>query len=509
MLPPEITAEVKRLFHAEHLTMNMIAEKVGVHHDTVKAALQVERFHPRLVFRSSQLDAYAPFIIKSLEDFPKLRSTRLIQMLQDRGYRGSVQQLRRRVRELRPKVVRAFLPQTVFAGEQAQVDWGHFGTLTVGKAIRKLSIFVMVLAYSRLLYARFVFDQSMENFLQCHIDAFRFFGGVPRVARFDNLKAAVIERFGQAIRFNPALLEMAGYYRFRPSACNPYSGHEKGRVERNIRYIRDNFFAGRSFASLSDANTQLRAWLDGICNVRPWPDDRRRRVLDVWQDEKERLLSLPEHDFAVEYPRPAASGKMPYIRFDLNDYSIPYKLVQKPLSLIVSEKIIRILDGQAEVARHDRSYSAGERVRNDVHFAGLYDQKPAAEMNDGRAFVVRVIPETAQLFEMMIAQGVPLAANTRKLIDLIERYGVTAVREQVREAVRREIPRPAFIAMRLAERDKEKRSPPPVPLVLPDRQDVRNMTVVHHDLASYDELMESGASDSTVENGGDGDDDGK
>ena len=130
-------------------------------------------------------------------------------------------------------------------------------------------------------------------------------------------------------------------------------------------------------------------------------------------------------------------------------------------------------------------------------------------MNDGRAFVVRAIPESERLFEMMIAQGVPLAANTRKLIDLIDMYGVTAVRDQVREAVRREIPRPAFIAMRLHERDKDRRSPPPVPLVLPDRQDVRDMSVVHHDLAAYDQLMESGTTTDHGESGGNDDDDGK
>ena len=152
MLPPETKAEIKRLFFAEHLTMNMIAEKLGVHHDTVKAAIEVERFHPRVVFRTSQMDAYVPFIIKTLEDFPKLRSTRLFQMLQDRGYRGSVQQLRRRVRDLRPKVVRAYLPQTVFAGEQAQVDWGHFGTLAVALSLwipqARARIFQVPPAYS-------------------------------------------------------------------------------------------------------------------------------------------------------------------------------------------------------------------------------------------------------------------------------------------------------------------------------------------------------------------------
>jgi len=489
MLPPETKAEIKRLFFAEHLTMNTIAEKLGIHHDTVKTAIEVERFHPKSIFRSSQLDVYAPFIIKTLDDFPKLRATRLFQMLESRGYRGSVQQLRRRVRQLRPKVVRAFLPQTVFAGEQAQVDWGHFGTLTVGKAVRRLSCFVMVLSYSRALYARFVFDQSMENFLQSHVDGFRFFGGAPRCIRYDNLKSAVIERFGQAIRFNPTLLELAGHYRFRPSACNPYSGHEKGRVERNVRYLRDNFFAGRHFSSLADANTQLTTWLDEICNARPWPDDKNRCVVDVWREEKERLLPLPENDYAVEHPRPAQSSKLPYIRFDLNDYSIPYKLVQKPLSLVVSEHVVRIMDGQTEVARHARSYDKGQRIRNDEHFFGLYDQKPASEMNDGRALVVSAIPDAARLYEMMIAQGIPLSASTRKLLELIDTYGTSAVRDVVREAVRRAIPRISFMAMRLSQRGREPAGPPPVPLVLPDRRDVRELAVVQHDLAAYDQLM--------------------
>ena len=283
-----------------------------------------------------------------------------------------------------------------------------------------------------------------------------------------------------------------GHYRFRPSACNPYSGHEKGRVERNIRYIRDNFFAGRHFASLADANAQLRAWLDGICNVRPWPDDKRRQVIEVFKEEKERLLPLPEHDYAIEHPRPVSSSKLPYIRFDLNNYSIPYKLVQRPLSLVISEHLVRILDGKDEVARHARSYDSGERIKCDEHFAGLYDQKPAAEMGDGRAFIVRAIPEAERLFEMMIAQGIPLAASTRRLIQLLDEHGVTATREAVKEAVRREIPRMAFLTMRLNERTRDLKSPPAVPLVLPDRLGVRDISVEHHDLAAYDQLLEMG-----------------
>jgi hypothetical protein len=386
----------------------------------------------------------------------------------------------------------------MFAGEQAQVDWGHFGTLTVGKACRRLSCFVMVLSYSRLLYARFVFDQSMENFLQNHIDGFSRMGGVPRIIRYDNLKTAVIERFGQAIRFNQTLLEMAGYYRFKPSACNPYSGHEKGRVERNIRYIRDNFHCGRNFESLADANQQLRTWLDDVCNVRPWPDDRQRKVIDVWRDEQERLLPLPGQEYSIEHPRAVASGKFPYIRFDLNDYSIPYQLVRKPLSLVVSEQWIRLLDGTLEVARHQRSYDRGKKVRDDDHFSGLYEQKPGADMNDGRAFLVKAIPDFESLFEMMIMQGLPLGASTKKLVQLIEVHGIQATRDVVKEAIQKNIPRIAFIAMRLGDLEKQRNSPPAVSLILPDRQDIRDISFDHHDLAVYDQLLNHAADEGST-----------
>lgn len=498
MLTAETKAEIKRLFHAEHLTMNMIACKLSIHHGTVRQALEVERFHPHLLFRSSQLDEYVPFITSTLEEFPRLRSTRLFQMLADRGYQGSVQQLRRRVRVLRPKAARAYLPLTMFAGEQAQVDWGHFGTMAIGGATRRLSCFVMTLAYSRHVYARFCLDQSLESFLQNHIDGFRAIKGVPRVIRYDNLKTAVVERFGQAIRFNSALLDMAGYYRFRPSACNPYSGHEKGRVERTIRYIRDNFFAGRHFKNPEDANAQLRSWLDGVCNVRPWPDDRQRTVSDVWTEECDRLLPLPPADFIIDHPRMVRSGKIPYIRFDLNDYSIPYQLVQKPLSLMASEHLIRIFDGQIEVARHERCYDCRKKIRNDDHFSGLYQQKPGAAMNSGQAFLVQAVPETEELFTMMISQGLPLGAATRKLMELMETYGIQATGESIREAVARKCPRIPFIAMRLAERERLKNSPPAVPIILPDRPNLSEIAVTPHDLAAYDNLTETLSQDAST-----------
>jgi transposase len=203
-------------------------------------------------------------------------------MLVDRGFKGSINTVRRDLRELRSTSKRrAFLPIISFVGDEAQVDWAHFGTIKIGNAERKLSCFAMVLSHSRAMFAMFCLDQTLESFLRAHIAAFRYFGGVARRLRYDNLKAAVIERHGSAVRFNKTLLEFAGHYRYEPSACNPYSGHEKGKVERNIRYIRDNFFMGRRFSSLEDINRQIAIWLDGTANQRAWIEDKSKFIKDV------------------------------------------------------------------------------------------------------------------------------------------------------------------------------------------------------------------------------------
>lgn len=505
MITPEQRAEARRLFFAEHLTMNMIASKLGIHHNTVKEALETEKFNARIVFRPSMVDPFVDFIVKVLEDFPKIRSTRLHQMLYDRGFRGSVQQLRRRVKMLRPKVKRAYLPQTKFPGEEAQVDWAHFGTLKVGDAVRKLSLFIMVLAFSRLIYARFVFEQTLESFLSCHVRAFRALQGVPRVLRMDNLKAAVIERYGAAIRYHPSLLEMAGYYCFRPFACNPYAGNEKGRCERQIRHIRDNFWPARHFRTIEDANRQLADWLVRA-NDRPWPDDDKRRVIDVWEEEKPKLLALPEHDFAVTVRHPVRSGKMPFVRFDLNDYSIPYPLVREPLTLVPSENEVRIFNGKDEIAHHRRSYDRGKRIKNEAHFKGLYETKPGAQTSEVKSFLVKVVPDFELLFQKMVEEGVPIGKAAKQLMGMLEEYGVQSVHDAVREALDKGHARPNFIAAFCKTRLLRKKAPPSVPIVLPDREDLKRIIVTHHDLAGYDGLAAMGGDktrDQSTEGGAD------
>jgi hypothetical protein len=216
--------------------------------------------------------------------------------------------------------------------------------------------FVMVLSHSRQIFLRFCLDARMENFLRGHVAAFTAWGGVPRVLLYDNLKSAVLERRGDAIRFHPTRLGFAGHYRYEPRPVAIARGNEKGRVERAIRYVRDAFFAARSFSGLDDLNDQAEAWCIGVAADRRCPDDPARSVGDVFAEEKSRLLALPDNPPPLLEHVAVSVGKTPYVRFDLNDYSVPHTHVRRILTVLADPHEVRIADGADVLARHRRSY---------------------------------------------------------------------------------------------------------------------------------------------------------
>ena len=415
MIDAELYARIRRLYFAEHWTIGTIATELGVHRDTVGLAIERDRFaHGARPVRPSRLDPYKDFAQQTLDAHPRLRATRLYEMLRDRGYPGSVVQLRRYLRTVRPTArVEAYLRLVTLPGEQAQVDWGHFGKIVVGKALRALSCFVFVLSWSRAMYARFTLDQTLESFLGAHVLAFETLG-VPRAILYDNLKSVVLERHGDHIRFHPQLLEFAGHYHFAPRPCAPYRGNEKGKVERTIQYLRHAFFAARRFSSVTDLNAQLADWITRIAHERPVPaDPDRRPVKDALGAERERLLPLPEHRFATDVVRTVVSGKQPYVRFDLNDYSIPHDRVRQPLTLIASETTVRIVDGVGvEVARHARSFDRGAVIEDAAHLAALARQKRHAHDLRGRDRLRSLCPHADAFIDALARRGEPLAAHT-------------------------------------------------------------------------------------------------
>lgn len=493
MIDAEQRARIRRLFYAEHWKVGTIAEELGLHHDTVARAIEAERFvsvgEGRIT--ASILDPYKPFIHDTLAQHPRLRASRLFDMIKARGYTGSQVVVRRHVRTVRPLPREAFFKLETMPGEQGQVDWASFGKIQIGSAQRSLSCFVMVLSYSRAIYARFVLDQTMESFVRCHVLGFEALGGVPRVVLYDNLKSVVLDRVGEHVRFHPRLLELAGHYHFAPKPCAPYRGNEKGKVERAIQYLRHSFFAARRYTSVADLNGQLAEWIHRVAFARPRPQDPdRKSVRDAFAEERPRLLALPEHPFACDVVRAVQSGKTPYVRFDLNDYSIPAELVRKPLTLIASETEVRLCDGSVEIARHPRSYDRARRVEDQAHLEALaHDKQRAAELR-GRDRLTAAAPRASTLLEQVALRGGHLGGTTARLLRLLDREGPRELDIAIGQALTRGAASAEAVGAVLDQRRRARKAPPVIDVLLSEHARDRDVHVTPHSLDAYDDALD-------------------
>jgi transposase len=492
MITPEVAARIRRLYYAEHWRIGTIATELGVHHTTVVRELGRTHLRGAVVrpVRPSALDPYKAVLADVLAQHPRLRATRLHAMLRARGYTGDVVAVRRYVRTIRPMArAEAYLRLQTLPGEQGQVDWGHFGTIQIGQTRRPLVCFVFVLSWSRALYARFALDLSLESFLRGHVEAFTALGGVPRALLYDNLKSVVLERVGDHVRFHPRLLELAGHYHFAPKPCAPYRGNEKGKVERTIQYLRHAFFAARRVTTLAALNAELAAWIADTAHQRRVPGDpAERRIHAALAEERPRLLPLPAHPFPTTLLRPVRSGKTPYVRFDGNDYSIPHARVRQSLTLLVDEDTVRVVDGTTEVARHPRSYDRHQVVEDPAHIAALAAVKRAAHELRGRDLLRSTCPHAAAFLEALAVRGAPLAAQTRRLLELRTRYGTAALDAALAEALARGAISTPAVAHLLDQRTRDQRTPPPLPVLGATRRPLPDVQLTPHALGPYDAL---------------------
>jgi transposase len=487
VIDQETVARIRHLHHAEGWPVGTIARELQLHHETVERALAAQPLG-RGTPRPSRFDPYAGFVRETLAKYPRLRATRLWHMLRERGLTLSARQVRAKVAELRPTPREAFLRRRTFPAEEAQVDWGSFGHVMIGAARRALSAFVLTLTFSRWIFLRFFLDQSLENFLRGHVYAFADIQGVPRYLLYDNLRSAVIERHGEALRFNPRLLELCSHYHFAPRACRPARGNEKGAVERSVRYIRDSFFAARSFTSVEDLNRQALVWRDEVAGERRWPGGDQKTVAEAFGEETPHLLALPAHPFETDLIVPVRSHKTIYVRFELNDYSIPPDVVGRALSLAASETTVRILDGSREVARHRRSYDRHLRIEDPAHVEALLAQKQRAHGSTPSTRLSAAVPAAEALLDAVFHRGESIAANTQKLLLLLDDYGAQELKAAVAEAIARETPRISSIAYILAKRRRAAQRKLSLPVDLSRRPDLKDLYVKPHPPETYDEL---------------------
>jgi len=507
VIPREVEGQILRLSQVEGWPVGTIAVQLGLHHEVVERVLSRNGMPHAPRVRPSMIDQYLPFILEQWKMYPRLTASRLYRMCRERGYPGHPDHFRHLVARHRPRrAAEAYLRLRTLPGEQAQVDWAHFGTCEVGRAKRALVGVVIVLSWSRAIFLRFFHGMATEHFLRAHVEAFTRWTGCPRVCLYDNLKSAVLERFDDAIRFNPLLLDFAAHYRFEPRPVAPARGNEKGRVERSIRFVRGDFFLACRFRDLADLNAQADAWCEGAALDRPWADDPARSVRSALSEERARLLPLPDAPFPVEERREVTVGKTPYARFDRNDYSVPHTSVRRTLTVLASPEEVRIFDGTSEVARHPRSYDRGRQIEDPAHIAALVASKRQARRHRGLDRLAHAAPTSGILLARLAERGQSVRTATLRLVRLLDIYGAAPLECALVEVVARDVLHLHAVQQVLEQNHADRGLPPATAIPLPDDPRLRDLDVRPHALAGYDAIAEESADDLTEEGDDDADD---
>jgi transposase len=353
--------------HRQGLSVSAIARQLERDRKTVRKyierGLAAPAYGPRQA-RPSVVTPFAPYLRERIAAFPELTGSRLLREIKELGYAGGYTAVKDFLRTIRPRALQAFERRfETPPGKQAQVDFAFFRTAFTDQpgADRIIWLFSMVLGHSRMMWGRFVAHQDLQTVLRCHIAAFEAFGGAPAEILYDRMKTAVLgEVDDQGIAYNRKLLDLAAHYRFLPKACAPYRAKTKGKVERPFRYVREDFFLGRSFRNLDDLNAQFRHWLDTVANPRRHATTGRI-VREHFAEEQPYLKALPAMPFAVVLTLDRRVTHEGMVSVGGNLYSVPDSTRRRVVEVHSLANEIHILEDDKLIAVHPVLEGRGQR----------------------------------------------------------------------------------------------------------------------------------------------------
>jgi transposase len=354
--------------HRQGVSVSAIARQVGLDRKTVHKYIERGLEPPAYGPRPRQVSKTAPFsryLCERLAAFPQLSGRRLHRELRELGYTGGYSILTDLLRDIRPTEPTPFEVRfETPPGRQAQVDFAHFRTAFTDEpgTERIIWLFSLVLGHSRMLWARFVLHQDLSTLLRCQAAAFEALGGVPEHILYDRMRTVFSREDPEAghIVYNRTLLEFARHYGYLPKACKPYRAKTKGKVERPFRYIREDFFLGRSFRNLDDLNQQLRQWLDQVANVRVHATTRRV-VAEHFADERPHLHQLPAGPFQAVLRLERRITRDGMVSVDGNLYSVPNSARRRVVEVHNTADEVRILEAGQVIAVHPVQDGRGQR----------------------------------------------------------------------------------------------------------------------------------------------------
>jgi transposase len=483
MIDYALYSKIKHLSINDRLTAPQIARELAMDVRTVRKWLGEPQFKSRKSApRASKLDPFKQDIVRLLQAHP-YTATQILQRIREQGFTGRYSIVKDYVRKVRPAKSRAFLTLVFAPGECAQVDWGSYGSVNVGGTRRRLSFFVMVLCYSRLMYVEFTVCQTMEHFLGCHQNAFEYFGKVTRKIMVDNLKSAVLKRIvGQAPVFNPKYLDFANHYGFTIAACNVGKGNEKGRVENGVGYVKKNFLAGLEIPDFDAIHPAARHWLDTVANVRIHGETREQPIVRF---EKERacLSPLPAQRYDIATVSQVRASSQFRVTLDANRYSVPAEYAGRRLTLKAYPDRICLYHDNKLIARHPRSYDRRQDIEDPDHpKALLFWRKKAREQKIVMRFL-SLSPKSAPYYQKLEQRRMNPYHHVQKIVALSEIYGPEAVARALEDAFNFQAFSCEYIANLLEQRTRH--LPKPGALHLTRREDLLDLTVEPPDMGIY------------------------
>lgn len=386
-------------------------------------------------------------------------ATQIFQRLRQLNYEGSYNTVKRYVRKVRPKRSRAYLKLAFAPGECAQVDWGSFGSVNVGNTRRRLSFFVMVLCYSRLMYVEFTVSQTMEHWLGCHQHGFEFFGGVPARIMVDNLKSAVIRRIvGQSPVFNRKYLDFSRHYGFGISACNVGKGNEKGIVESGVGYVKKNFLKGLDIHDFSHLNSACKSWLANIANSRIHGETKKIPT-ELFKEEYPRLRPLPLHPYDIGNVSQVRASSQFRVTLDTNRYSVPAEYAGARLTMKTYPDRLCLYHEEKLLARHIRRYDRNKDIEDPDHPKALLAQRRKAKNQMIYRRFLTLSPRATEYHEALATKRFNPAAHVRKIVALSEIYSPEAVKRAMDDAFRFQAFSSEYIANILEQRNRPVKEP--------------------------------------------------
>ena len=351
MISEAMKTTIKTLFEKGY-NKSQISRMLQIDRKTVRAKLkESDEELPQKKTRPTILDPHKEYI--QIEVNKDIQAKRIFEdLVRDYDYQGSYDTVKKYIHSIREKKSKVYMVLNTQPGEEAQVDFGYIGLLNINGKKKKAWIFVMTLSYSRYMYVQIVLDQKVQTFINCHKNAFKYFNGVPEIVKIDNLKAAILEADFYEPTIQKDYAAFAAYYGFLAQPCRVYTPTDKGKVESNVKYVKNSCFKGRNFKDIEEAKGFLATWLKDTANKRIHGTTKKVPFEVFSEIEKACLTALPKEDYILSNSQICHVATNCHVCYKSNYYSVPYGYVGKDVQAIEMNGLLRIYSDNKEIALH-------------------------------------------------------------------------------------------------------------------------------------------------------------